>query len=159
VPPSGEEGVLVPPELVRVLERAAEERGLSPEAVLAELLLRLAEPGEKPGILVSAARSLLRHADELAERGDLAGAARRLWSAGVLAAEAVAAARGVEPGGLRDYWGLLGGLGEKALCGWYAAIAAFVAHREGAVTEEHYRAMRGMVEGLVEAVGEEVARG
>ncbi len=143
-------GLVVPPELVEVLERAARERGLSPEAVLAELLLRLASEEERPRILLGAARSLLRHADRLAEAGDYVEAERRLWSGGVLAAEALAAARGVEPGGLRDYWPLLEELGERGRCGWYAALAAFVAYREGVASRRHYESMRSMVEGLLD---------
>ncbi len=148
-------GLGLPVELLRVLERAADERGLAPEAVLAELLLRIAEPGERPRVLLGAARSLLGHAVSAAERGEMGLAFRRLWSAVVLSLEAVLGEEA--PGGLEAFWDASERLGPEAMRGFYAGLAAYLAARENLGSRRHFEEIRALVEGLLGAVEESLA--
>ena len=146
---------VLPEGLIRLLEREARKRGSVPEAVMAEMLLKLAKPEERPGLLLETAASLLGHASRRAEKGDYGEACRRLWAASLMALEAYAAKSGGEPGSLRDYWVLAERLAEETGIGvehWYAAIAARLAAEEGACSEKQYREMDRLVRGLVDSV-------
>jgi len=153
----------VPDSVLRALEREAEERGSTPEAIMVGMLLRLVEPSERPRALLEAARMSLEHARALAGEGRLGEAFRRVWASVLLGLDALGYLRGGgRPEELAGYWGLvseaMGEVGSVADA-WYAGLAAFVAFREGVGDEGHFGAMVGRVERFLEELGGRVADG
>ncbi|KSW12542.1 hypothetical protein CF15_07425 [Pyrodictium occultum] len=155
--------VVLPDSILRALEREAERRESTPEAVIVGMLLRLVEPGERPGALLDAARTSLEHARELAGEGRLGDAFRRVWASVLMALDALSLLRGGErPGGLAEYWRLvseaMGELGAAADA-WYAGLAAYIAWKEGIGDERHLEAMAGRAGRLVEELEARLGRG
>ena len=151
----------IPDSILRALEREAEERGSTPEAVMVGMLLRLVEPGERPQALLEAARMSLEHARVLAGEGRLGEAFRRVWASVLLGLDALGYMRGgSRPEGLAGYWGLvseaMGDMGSVADA-WYAGLAAFIAAREGLGGEGHFGAMVGRVERFLKELGGRLA--
>ena len=96
--------LLLPPSLLGVLEREAGRRGVPPEVVAVEMLLRLAREEERPRVLLDAARTALEHADRWAERGEYLEALWRLWGSVVLLLEAYAESVGLRVEGLGGFY-------------------------------------------------------
>jgi hypothetical protein len=138
----------------KALEEEAKRRDTVPEAVVLQVLLRVVPEDERSHAMVEAARILLRHADEYASTGNFEAAFKRLWVASLVALDAAAASRGEEqPRELADYWRLASSLGgDDVLNGWYAGLAAYLASKEGVGDEGHYKAIRGRIEKMVEAI-------
>ncbi|ABM80069.1 hypothetical protein [Hyperthermus butylicus] len=146
----------LPSELVELLEREAEQRGSTPEALTVQLLLRLAPEEERPRILVRAAETLLDHAGRLVEAGKYGEACRRVWSSILLALDAHAVLLGSKlPRGLRDYVRLSEEAGRENkvfMDAFYAGIAALVAWREGAGSPGHCERILWWASQLLETV-------
>ena len=150
----------LPKSIVSLVEREAERRGSTAEALTVQLLLRIAEESEKPRLLLDAARALLEHARRLAERGDYGEACRKLWSSVLLALDAYAAATGVrQPEGFHDYVKICEEAGREEpayMDGLYAGIAALVLWKEGIASPGHCTRIAGHVETLLGKVGEAI---
>ncbi len=144
---------LLPRSLLSALEREAEKRGTTPEAVMVEMLLRLATPDERPRILLEAAEKSLERAKRLAEKGGDVEALRAAWTAALLALDSLEPPE-EEPGGLERYWRLSLVAEEKGapLEAWYAALAAGIAAKSGLGGGRHVEKILGLVAGLVEAL-------
>jgi len=152
---SMEAGLVLPQSLLRMLEREAKRRGLTPEALTVELLLRVAGEEEKPGLLADAAQASFEHSLRHAEQGEYGEALKRLWSTAVLAVEALSPGRSFE--NVASYIAAAAARGDpKIYCGLAAALAGVVAAESGEAGREElgqvYAAARGCVENLLDAL-------
>jgi hypothetical protein len=151
----------LPRSLVEVLEREAERRGSTAEALTVQLLLQIASDEEKPGLLLDAARALHEHALKLIERGDYGGACRKLWSSILLALDAYAVAAGAQtPRGFKDYVRLCeeaSGEDMVFMDSLYAGIAALVFWKENIAAPRHCHRIAELAEKLDGKVAEYVS--
>jgi hypothetical protein len=147
---------ILPKSLVEALEREAERRGSTAEALTVQLLLQIASEEEKPKILLDAAKTLLEHARKLMEQGDYNTACRKLWSSILLSFDSYAAYAGARPPkGFQDYVRLCEeAAGEDVIFtdALYAGIAALVFWKEGLATPKHCSRIATLTENLVAKV-------
>jgi len=132
---------ILPKSLVEVLEREAERRGSTAEALTVQLLLQIASEEEKPRLLLDAAKTLFEHARRLMGEGDYAGACRKLWSSILLALDSYAASAGARPPrGFQDYVRLCEEASAEDAAfadALYAGIAALIFWKEGIAAPRH----------------------